>query len=126
MPRSSACKRAPMPDVTPEKSNQRDWDAVRRYPALPRSRATLWAIRRRTVALARWKWVASARCVTFDEDRCQVRSGAALRALAACRNLVLVLLRRRPDGCANVAAALRTYAARPHHAVALLTSPSTW
>jgi Transposase DDE domain len=68
-------------------------------------------------------WV---RDVTFDEDRCQVRSGAAPQALAACRNLVLALLRRRPEGCPNVAAALRTYAARPQQAVALLLTEPTW
>lgn len=63
---------------------------------------------------------------TLDQDRCQVRSGAAPQALAACCNLVLALLRRRPGGCANVAAALPTYAARPRQAVALLTPPSIW
>lgn len=68
-------------------------------------------------------WV---RDVTLAEDRCQVRRGAAPQALAACRNLVLALLRRRPEGCSNVAAALRTYAARPHQAVALLLQNPTW
>lgn len=60
-------------------------------------------------------WV---RDVTFDEDRCQIRTGAAPQAVAACRNLTLALLRRR--GHDNIAAALRTYAARPHLAVALV------
>jgi hypothetical protein len=68
-------------------------------------------------------WV---RDVTFDEDRCQVRSGAAPQALAACRNLVLALLRRRPEGCPNVAAALRTYAARPQQAVTLVLTGPIW
>lgn len=62
-------------------------------------------------------WV---RDVTFDEDRCQVRSGAAPQALAACRNLATSLLRRR--GYANIAAALRTHAARPRSAVQLVLS----
>jgi hypothetical protein len=62
-------------------------------------------------------WV---RDVTFDEDRCQIRSGAAPQAVAACRNLTLALLRRR--GNENIAAALRTHAARPHLAVALVLS----
>jgi predicted transposase YbfD/YdcC len=62
-------------------------------------------------------WV---RDVTFDEDRCQVRTGAAPQALAACRNLALALLRRRR--CANVAAALRTHAGRPHLAAQLVLS----
>ena len=67
-------------------------------------------------------WV---RDVTFDEDRCQIRSGAAPQVVAACRNLVIALLRRRPGGCPNVAAALRTYAARPRVAVTLVLSTGT-
>jgi hypothetical protein len=61
-------------------------------------------------------WV---RDVTFDEDRCQVRSGAAPQAFAACRNLAIALLRRH--GHANIAEALRTCAGRPRSAVALVT-----
>ena len=60
------------------------------------------------------------RDVTWDEDRCQVRTGAAPQAFAACRNLALALLRRR--GHPNIAAALRTYAARPTAAVQLVLS----
>jgi hypothetical protein len=60
-------------------------------------------------------WV---RDVTFDEDRSQVRTGAAPQVMAATRNLVLALLRRA--GHANIAAALRTYAGRPADAVTLL------
>ena len=63
-------------------------------------------------------WV---RDVTFDEDRCQVRSGAAPQVLAARRNLVIALLRRR--GARNIAAALRTCAGHPQQALALGTSP---
>lgn len=58
------------------------------------------------------------RDVTFDEDRSQVRTGAAPQAMAAVRNLVLALLRRA--GHPNIAAALRTYAGRPADAVALI------
>jgi hypothetical protein len=58
------------------------------------------------------------RDVTMDEDRCQIRSGAAPEVVAACRNLALTLLRRA--GHQNVAAALRTYAARPRAAVTLV------
>jgi len=65
----------------------------------------------------RLHWV---RDVTFGEDRCTVRSGAAPQALAACRNLAIALLRRR--GATNVAAALRTHAARPSAAIRLVTS----
>jgi hypothetical protein len=62
-------------------------------------------------------WV---RDVTFDEDRCQIRRGAAPQAFAACRNLAIALLRRH--GHDNIAEALRTYAGRPRSAVALLTT----
>ncbi len=62
------------------------------------------------------------RDVVFDEDRCQIRSGAAPQAVAACRNLVLTLLRR--TGVTNVAAALRTYAARPSLAIRLVATNS--
>lgn len=60
-------------------------------------------------------WV---RDVDWDEDRCQVRTGAAPEVLAACRNLARSLLRRQ--GCENIAAALRTYAGRPRAAVRLV------
>lgn len=60
-------------------------------------------------------WV---RDVTFDEDRHQVRSGAAPQVCAAIRNLACTLLRRQ--GCTNIAAALRTHAGRSRAAVALV------
>ena len=63
----------------------------------------------------RLHWV---RDVTFDEDRCQVRTGAAPQVLAALRNTVIGTLRRA--GHANIAAALRSQAARPLAALALL------
>lgn len=66
------------------------------------------------------------RDVTFGEDACQIRTGAAPHAVAACRNLVLALLRGRPGGCPNVAAALRTYAARPRDAVTLVLSAGSF
>jgi predicted transposase YbfD/YdcC len=65
----------------------------------------------------RLHWV---RDVTFDEDRCQVRSGAAPQVMAALRNLVIGLFRR--GGVSNIAAALRTLAGQPHRALALVTS----
>ena len=68
-----------------------------------------WAIENRG------HWV---RDVTFDEDRCQIRSGAAPQAVAACRNLAVALVRRRGDD--NIAAALRTHAGRPATAVAFV------
>jgi hypothetical protein len=62
-------------------------------------------------------WV---RAVVLGEDACLIRSGAAPQATAACRDLVLALLRRA--GYASMAAALRTLAARPAAAVALVTA----
>ena len=63
----------------------------------------------------RLHWV---RDVTFDEDRCQVRSGSGPQVLAAVRNTVLAVVRRA--GYANVAEALRHFAARPAEVIALL------
>ena len=62
-------------------------------------------------------WV---RDVTFDEDRCRVRSGAAPQAVAACRDLAIALLRRA--GLTNVAAGLWTYAGRSADAIRLVTT----
>ena len=58
------------------------------------------------------------RDVTFDEDRSQMRRGAVAHTFAACRNLAISLL--RSAGAANIAAALRTYAARPADAALLV------
>jgi predicted transposase YbfD/YdcC len=66
----------------------------------------------------RLHWV---RDVTLEEDRSQVRSGAAPQVCAGLRNLVIGLLRR--VGAPKIAAALRTYSARPRAAVALVLSP---
>lgn len=63
----------------------------------------------------RLHWV---RDVTLDEDRCQVRTGAAPQVLAAIRNTVIGALRRA--GHPNIAAALRRHAAHPHEALRLL------
>ncbi len=69
------------------------------------------------LTLHKTHWV---RDVTFDEDRSQVRTGAAPQVMAAMRNLVLALLHRA--GHANIAAALRTSAGRPAAAVTLILS----
>jgi predicted transposase YbfD/YdcC len=58
------------------------------------------------------------RDVTFDEDRSQVRTRSAPQAMAACRNAVIALLRLQ--GCKNIAAAIRTYAAIPMQAALLV------
>ncbi len=60
------------------------------------------------------------RDVTFDEDRSHMRSGAVPQTFAACRNLVIALLRR--SGATNIAATLRTFAARPADAALLILS----
>lgn len=68
----------------------------------------------------RLHWV---RDVVFDEDRCQVRSGAAPQALAAMRNLAIGLLRFA--GFPNIAAAQRRHAAHYQEAIALLRASCT-
>ena len=60
-------------------------------------------------------WV---RDVTFDEDRCQVRTGSGPQVLATLRNTVIGALRRA--GHRNIAAALRRHATHPHEALALV------
>jgi predicted transposase YbfD/YdcC len=66
----------------------------------------------------RLHWV---RDVTFDEDRCQIRTGAAPQVMAALRNLVIGLFRL--GGLRNIAAAPRTHAWRARPAIALVTTP---
>ena len=58
------------------------------------------------------------RDVTFGEDGCRIRTGAAPEVRAACLNLVTALLRRA--GITNLAAGLRTCAGRPALAVQLV------
>jgi predicted transposase YbfD/YdcC len=64
-------------------------------------------------------WV---RDVTFDEDRSQVRRGNLPQVMATLRNTVINLL--RATGVADIAKALRRYAACPDEALALLGLPS--
>ena len=80
-------------------------------PALLRDLWGHWGIENKV------HWV---RDVTWDEDRSQVRTGAAPQVMAACRNIALNLLRR--SGATNIAAALRTHAGRPATAVQLVLS----
>jgi predicted transposase YbfD/YdcC len=77
--------------------------------------AVLTALRGHWGIENRAHWV---RDVSFDEDRCQVRSGAAPQVLAAGRNLAIALLRRA--GQFNIAHGLRTMASRPPQAVQLI------
>jgi predicted transposase YbfD/YdcC len=77
------------------------------------------------LALTRGHWgienrLHHVRDVTFEEDRSQMRTGAVPQTFAACRNLAIGLLRR--SGATNIAAALRTYAARPADATLFLLS----
>ena len=70
---------------------------------------------RRLLSLSRGHWGIENRLywvrdVTFDEDRSQVRTGAAPQVLAGLRNLVISLVRRA--GHSNVAAALRRHNAQ--------------
>ena len=85
-------------------------------PSEADARQVLAALRGHWGIENRVHWV---RDVSFDEDRCQVRTLAAPQVLAAGRNLAIALLRRA--GYANIAEALRTLAARPLQAVRLIT-----
>jgi hypothetical protein len=62
----------------------------------------------------RLHWV---RDVTLDEDRCQIRTGAAPQVMAALRNTVIGLIRLA--GRRNIAATQRRYAAHPWEALTL-------
>ena len=58
------------------------------------------------------------RDVTFGEDACRARTGAAPAVLSALRNAAITLLGQ--NGIANKAAALRRHAAHPDEALALV------
>jgi Transposase DDE domain len=58
------------------------------------------------------------RDVTFGEDHCRVRTGAAPMILSTLRNLALNLLNR--NAVKNKAASLRRHAAQPQEALALI------
>lgn len=80
----------------------------------------------RLLALWRGHWgienrVHWVRDVTFDEDRCQIRTGAAPQVMAALRNLTVSLLRLA--GKPGIAAALRRHAVHPTEALALVFHP---
>ncbi len=60
------------------------------------------------------------RDVVLGEDTSLIRTGATPQVVAACCNLTLMLLRHAAYRC--IAAALRTLAARPTVAVALVCS----
>jgi predicted transposase YbfD/YdcC len=58
------------------------------------------------------------RDVTYGEDHCRVRTGAAPMILSTLRNVTLNLLRWK--NVPNIAAALRRHAAHPLEALALI------
>lgn len=58
------------------------------------------------------------RDVTYGEDHCRVRTGAAPMILSALRNVTLNVLRWK--NVTNIAAALRRHAAHPLEALALI------
>jgi hypothetical protein len=72
---------------------------------------------RRLAIENRLHWV---RDVTFDEDRCQVRTGSGPQVMAALRNTAIGLLRL--SGVRNIAAASRTCAWHATRTIALVTS----
>ena len=63
-------------------------------------------------------WV---RDVTMDEDRSQVRTGAAPQIMAGLRNLVISLFRIGKEP--NIAAALRRCATKPRYPLSLVGAP---
>jgi predicted transposase YbfD/YdcC len=78
---------------------------------------------RRLLSLSRGHWGIEnglhwVRDVTFDEDRCQIRTDAAPQVMAALRNTVIGLVHLA--GSRKVAEAQRRFAARPFDAISLL------
>ena len=83
--------------------------AVTSLPPQEASPATLLSLWRGHWGIEnRLHWV---RDVTLDEDRCQIRTGAAPQIMAALRNVTISLLRLA--GEPNIAQALRYHAAHP-------------
>lgn len=58
------------------------------------------------------------RDVTYDEDRCRIRTKSGPRVMASLRNLAIGILRLRKH--TNIAQALRTYAAKQHLTLSLI------
>jgi predicted transposase YbfD/YdcC len=105
--------------VTCKKTSQVSLEVVYGITSLGSSEATA----RQLLAFTRQHWHIEnkshwVRDVTFDEDRCQVRTGNLPHVMATLRNTVINLL--RATGAANIAKALRHYAARPDDALALI------
>lgn len=79
----------------------------------------------RLLALNRGHWCIENRLhwvrdVTFDEDRCQVRTGHGPRVLASIRNFIIGLIRRLiTSSRTSIPSILRHVAARPAEALAV-------
>jgi len=58
------------------------------------------------------------RDVTYDEDRCRIRTKSGPRVMAALRNLAIGILRFRKY--TNIAQAIRHYAAKQHLTLSLI------
>jgi hypothetical protein len=98
-------------------------DASREVTYYITSRAPTQADARTLAHLIRGHWgienkAHHVRDVTFGEDACQIRTGAAPQVRAACLTVGIALLRRA--GVTNLAAGLRTCAGRPAVAVQLV------
>lgn len=106
-------------EVTCKKSGRQRRETVYGITSLPAQQADA----ARLLALVRSHWQIEnalhwVRDVTFDEDRCQARSGHLPQVLAAVRNTAIGLLRR--SGATNIAAACRACAAQPWKALSLI------
>lgn len=58
------------------------------------------------------------RDVTYDEDRCRIRTKSGPRVMASLRNLAISILRLRKQ--TNIAKAIRSYAANQHLTLSLI------
>ena len=58
------------------------------------------------------------RDVTYDEDRCRIRTKSGPQVMAALRNLAIGILRLRKHS--NIAQAIRHYAAKQHLTLSLI------
>lgn len=58
------------------------------------------------------------RDVTYDEDRCRIRTKSGPRVMATLRNLAMGILRLRKQ--TNIAKAIRSYAANQHLTLSLI------
>jgi predicted transposase YbfD/YdcC len=86
-------------------------------PAAKADAARLLALVRGHWGIESGHWI---RDVVFGEDRSQLRTGNGPQIVAACRNLVVTLIRR--TGTSAITAARRHFASCPEEAMALLHS----